>query len=255
METQKFVGAVENAVKILRYLAGRGVPDGAASVARETDLNPSTTFNILKTLTKEGLVAFHPQDKTYSIGMGVLELSVPLLGRSPNDLIRPLLAELAEAHHALIAFWRINPNGRIVLSERFAPENLVHADMKLGARLPALAGAIGRCVAAQSTQSKLEIRKAFDDLRWQNPPSFDEYWADVETAKIDKFAFDFGNLFVGLNISAAIACDAEGQPRFGLSAISISGQADEAAMKAAAIALRDTAGRLEKDILGRLPRP
>jgi DNA-binding IclR family transcriptional regulator len=84
----KNVGAVANAVSILRSLAQLSEPAGVALIARNTGVSVSTCFNILRTLSSERLVDFDPEAKTYRIGMGVLELSVPLLGANQADLIR-----------------------------------------------------------------------------------------------------------------------------------------------------------------------
>ncbi len=250
-ESPKYVGAVENAVKIMRRLTQADEPEGVAIVARETGLNVSTTFNILKTLAKEGLVAFDERTKGYSVGMGVLELSAPLLGRNPADMIRPLMEELAGRHSVLIALWHITRSGRIVLSERVIPHNVVHADLTPGSRLPDLVGAVGRCVAAARGYEREALREAYDALRWQDPPGFDAYWEEVRQARIDGYAFDFGQLFKGLSIAATVLSDPEGEPRLGLSAISISDQIEEPELREAALALRDTSRFIERNMFGR----
>lgn len=85
--TQKFVGAVENAISILRFLTHDYAASGVARIARETGINVSTTFNILRTLANEGLISMNPSTKEYSPGLGLLEFSVPLLGTNQIDLL------------------------------------------------------------------------------------------------------------------------------------------------------------------------
>lgn len=249
-DSQKFVGAVGSAVKIMRRLAQTDAPQGVAAVARETGLNVSTTFNILKTLTHERLVVFDERTKSYKLGMGMLELAAPVLGRRPNDLIGPLMAQVAEAHRVLVALWHVTSSGRIVLSDRVVPEHVVHADIRPGSRLPMLAGAVGRCMAARSGMPREALHEAFAALQWQDPPSFASYWEDVEMARETGYAFDFGQLFKGLNMAAAAVCDAQGQPRFGLSAISIADQMSEPALRDAAVALREAARFIEVNLFG-----
>ena len=115
---RKYVGAVENAVAILRFLAHAHAPAGVAHIARETGINLSTTFNILRTLTKEGLASFDTRSKEYRLGMGILEISMPLIGLNQVDIIRPSLEELSLKHRALIGLWKITPQDRIVLVDR-----------------------------------------------------------------------------------------------------------------------------------------
>lgn len=250
-EPQKYVGAVENAVKILRRLTQADEPEGVAIIARECGLNVSTTFNILKTLAKEGLVSFDEQTKGYAVGMGVLELAAPMLGKNPTDVIRPVMERICAEHSVLVALWTITPNGRIVLSDRVIPMNVVHADMRQGSRLPDLVGAIGRCVAAVRGIDRETLREAYAGLRWQRDPGFEAFWADVQQAKLDGYAFDLGNLFKGLSMAAVAIRDVDGVARLGLSAISLSDQIDAPALREAACALREAGQLIELNVFGR----
>lgn len=247
----KFVGAVENAVVILRYLAHAGGPLGVAPIARENGLNVSTTFNILRTLAKEGLVVFDGDSKTYRIGLGVLELSAPLLGTGQADLIRPELEKLSSEHHSLIGLWKITPNDRIVLVDRVVGANVVRVDMSIGSRLPAFVGAVGRCVAATRALSREELRPHFEALRWQDAPSFEEYAAEVEQAARDGYAFDREQLFRGVDIAASVICDHTGAARLGVSAIVIAGQLGETELNDLAGSIRDTADTIGRNLYGR----
>jgi DNA-binding IclR family transcriptional regulator len=247
----KFVPAVESAVKLLRRIAIISEPEGVAAMARATGLNGSTTFNILKTLAKEGFVTFDEKDKTYRIGMGVLEIVGSILGANPNDLIRPLLHALATEHSVLIALWQITESDRIVLIDSVAPHKVVHAKLETGSRLPVMIGAVGRCYAALTGVTRADAQTAYDRLKWQSPPGFEIYWQDIEAARKTGFALDFGNLFIGLNIAAAVARDADGRPRLGLSAISIAGQTSVEAMQDIAAALNKAATLIETNVFAR----
>ena len=80
---QKLVPAVQSGTSILRHLSANGTPLGATQIARDCGLNVSSAFNILRTLSHEGLVSFDPQAKTYRLGLGLLDLAAPLLTASP----------------------------------------------------------------------------------------------------------------------------------------------------------------------------
>ena len=247
----KFVGAVENAVRILHHLAHSNASYGVASIARETRLNVSTTFNILRTLWKEGLVVFDPETKTYRLGLGVLTLSVPLLGTNQAGLLHPELERLSHEHNALIGLWKITPNDRIILVDRIVSENVVRIDMRLGSRLPAFAGAVGRCIAATRNLSKEKLRQRFNMLRWQSPPTFKQYAEDVRTAARRGYAFDFGQLFRGLDIAASVIRDHNREAQFGISGIAIAGQLSRAELTCLAEAISETTGRISNTIYGR----
>ncbi len=249
-DTQKYVGAVEAAVKILRRLAEIDQSDGVASIARDTGLNVSTTFNILKTLTKDKLVSFDGDTKTYSISMGILELATPVIARPPADLIRPTLTELVNKHTVPIALWTISGTNRLVLTDRVLPVGAVHVDIPSGVRLPVLAGAIGRCIAAERKYSKSEMKPEFDKIKWQDPPGFETYLSQVEEARKDGYALDMAQLFFGLNMVGATIVDRDGHPRLALSAISIANQISDDSFHDIGRDLRDAAKFIAKNIFG-----
>lgn len=221
---QRTVGALVQALRILRHLSSQGTPQGVTAIARATDVNGSTCFNILRTLAVEGLVVFDPGAKTYRLGLGVLELAIGLLGANPGDLIRPELERLAQAHGALICLWHVTDNDRLVLVERAYDPVSIRVELPPGKRLPALAGGVGRVIAAHRNYSEAELRRRFAELRWQSAPRFEGYRASIAEAAERGYGLDIGQLYIGVDVVGAVVFDHEGRPRYGLSSITLSGQ-------------------------------
>jgi len=227
------VGALVNALRILRHLSALGRPAGVNAIARATGVNPSTCFNILRTLTAEGLVSFDAGAKTYRPALGLVELAVGVLGTNPGDLIRPELERMALQYGVLMCLWHITGDERVVLIERAFDPAATRVDLPLGKRLPIYTGGVGRILAAQRRLSETEIRRHFDALRWQAPPpSFEAYLASVAEAGRLGYAVDLGQLYIGVDVVGALIVDAGGIPRYGMSSISLAGQMDEAARRA-----------------------
>lgn len=218
------VGSVRNAALILRFVARQPRPSGVNLIARETNISVSSCFGILRTLTDERLVRFDPATKTYAPGLGLVDLAVPLLGANPIELMRHELESLARTHECLVCLWQFTPDERIVLVNRACDSETVRVDMTVGARLPAYAGAVGRCYAGLSGLPPSRLRRAFARVSWQRPPHFEDYMADAGASRQTGVAFDFGRLFRGLEIAAALVTDADGRARYGISGIAISGQ-------------------------------
>ena len=72
---EKLVGALVNGLAVLRYLQKARAGVRVTQVARDLGLNPSTCFNLLRTLVHEGLAGFDPISKTYVISIGVVSLA------------------------------------------------------------------------------------------------------------------------------------------------------------------------------------
>jgi len=248
---QRTVGALVQALRILRHLSAQGTPQGVTAIARATGVNGSTCFNILRTLAVEGLVVFDPIAKTYRLGLGVLELAIGLLGASPGDLIRPELERLALAHGALICLWHVTDHDRLVLIERAYDPDAIRVELPPGKRLPALAGGVGRVIAAYHDYSEAELRRRFAELRWQSAPRFDEYRASIAEAASRGYGLDIGQLYIGVDVVGAVVHDHEGRPRYGISSITLSGQTTAEGRARVGQDLTDTCRHLGRSLFPR----
>jgi DNA-binding IclR family transcriptional regulator len=228
----KDVGAVVNALRILRCLSGSSRPLGVAAVTRATGISASTAFGILRTLARLHYVSFDETDKTYRLGLAMAEMAASLLGTSHAELIRPELERMALKYETLILLWRVTEDGRLVLIDRAHSQTAVRVEIKLGYRMPLLAGAVGRCVAATLRVSSTELRRRFAVARWQTPLSFAEFERQVLVARDQGWSLDDGYLFRGLTSVAALVVDDEQRPRFGVSGVSITGQQSPQALRA-----------------------
>ncbi|WP_338664901.1 IclR family transcriptional regulator [Pararoseomonas sp. SCSIO 73927] len=236
------VGAVVHAVAILRYLSGASAPLGVAAIARGAGVSVSTCFNILRTLVRARFVSFDETGKTYALGLAVAEIAAGFFGMSHAELIRPEMRQLASKYGMMVVLWRVTEDGHIVLMDRAFSPTVVRVEMPVGIRLPMLVGAVGRCVAASMALPRAELRRRFDALRWQVPPSFEAYWADVQRARETGWSMDLGHMYRGMVTVASIVTDETGAPRFGISGIALAAQHDEAVFPSLGEDLRELAG-------------
>ncbi|WP_415125909.1 IclR family transcriptional regulator [Paracoccus sp. (in: a-proteobacteria)] len=223
----KLVGALATGLKVLRYLSESQRPVGVSQIARDLKLNGSTCFNILKTLVQEDLIVFLPDDKTYQVGPGLLVLVKGVIeGDVVRRAIRPHLEALAATHHVTATlFERIGEN-RMILVDRAENAKDIRVQMNLGQRMPMLAGAFGRCMAAFLDLTVEEIEARFNEVRWQDPPSFKDYMADVRKAKNTGYAVDRDNFGIGVVIIAAPIFMDNVTPSMVISVVGFSAQID-----------------------------
>lgn len=218
----KEVGAVVAAARILRFLAGHRRPAGATEVARALTLNPSTCFNILRTLSAEGLTTFDPDAKLYSLGLGLAELAAPALdGVVPLRLVRPHLEALAQQSGATMTLWVRTGDDRVVLMDRAEGTAMVRIHMNLGQRLPLLIGALGRCMAAHAGLPPDELARRYALLRADALPPFKTFLKQVEQARQDGYAVDAGNFVAGITTVSAAIRNGLGQPLMAISAVDL----------------------------------
>lgn len=247
----KLVGALSAGLAVLRYLNETGARVGVSRIARDLGLNPSTCFNLLRTLVHEGLVTFDVDAKTYALGLGVVELAKGALDQASfARLMRPHLEAIAARHGVTATLWQRSGKDRVVLVDRCEAESAVRLHMQIGQRLPMYLAALGRCMAAHAGLGKAALKRAFKALRWEVPPSFEAYWNSVEAARVRGYAVDVGNYVKGVTTVSAVVRDGDGAALIALSAAGFSARLTPARVTALGKDLRDRAAAVERALSG-----
>ena len=221
MNKGKSVGAVRQAVSILRMLAQHPKGLGANETARLTALNPSTVYNILRTLVDERFVSFDEGEKRYRIGMGAFQIAAAREALSLVDIFKPELVRIATNFECLTVLWRFTADDRAVLVERVLADTPIRLDIRVAERMPSVSGAVGRAYAAEMQWPPDVLHARFAPLRWANPMSFKTYRAEVEEARRLGFGVDVDALYAGITSVGSVAVDQAGLPNVGVSAIMV----------------------------------
>jgi DNA-binding IclR family transcriptional regulator len=249
----KLVGALSSGLAVLRYLAVTATPVGVTRIAREVELNSSTCFNILKTLVHEDLVNFDERTKTYSIGIGLVELAKGALEQaSIVRMLRPQLEAIANGHAVTATLWQRARGERVVLVDLADNPAAMRVHMSIGQRLPMYIAALGRCMAAFSGLSPEELRNRIHELRWDHAPSFEEYYADVRQVRERGYAVDNGNYVKGVTTVSAPVVDLNDRAVMAISAVGFSAHLNKTAIRALGDDLRSRAGEISRAIAGRV---
>lgn len=231
----KPVRPVSNALAILRHLATEGRPVRAAQVSRDLRINPSTCFNILRTLVRERMLDFEPQGKTYALGPGVVDLAERMLaGGGALRTAMPLMERVARKHGVTVGLWQRIDDNRMMLSGVAESEADTRIQLRVGQRLPLLIGALGRLMAKHAGLDRAELKKRFDALRWQVPLKFDAFLAEAEQAHKRGWSVDAGGYMKGVTTISVPVFERDTSLRLVCGATMFSGQFDAAGLKAIA---------------------
>lgn len=224
----KVVGAVAGAIKILRYLAESRVPQGVSRIAKDTGLNTSTSFNILRTLAMEDFVQFDPASKTYSLSLGIMEIAkgATALGGDIGSL-RPAMERIALDHGVTVTLWQPVSEERKVLILSALTRNAMRIQMQVGQRLPILMGATGRVFAAFGDGDKAVMKRRFSEIRWDQPLTFEEFLEQVHKTRENGYAVDDQNFASGTISMAFPIFDKDEKPIMAVTATMFSGQYSE----------------------------
>jgi DNA-binding IclR family transcriptional regulator len=228
----KVVGALVNGLSILRYLQEAPSPVGVTRVARDLSLNPSTCFNLLRTLVYEGLVNFDTQNKTYTISLGVVAFAQGAMDRESHiRKLHPELERLAKQHSVAMHQWQRIDDERVLLVDSAEPEDsTVRLSMRIGQRLPVYAGAMGRCFAAFSEVPETELREQFSSVRLAQPMPTEQWLDELKQVRQKGYAVDSGHLTKGITTVSVPVFDANAQPFLAISAIVLDEQVSDSAL-------------------------
>lgn len=243
----KAAPAVTRAVKILRLLAKSDIPLGVAAIAKTLGLIPSTCLHILRALVEEGVVAFNPQSKRYTLDAGILTLARTLLQQdSFYRSLQPALDGIARRFDVTAIGLQPLSRRHVVVVAIARAERALHLHVDIGSRFPQLISASGRCIAAFGAYSDDDLKRGFAALRWENPPPFATWKKQVEATRTQGYGVDEGNYIHGVTIVAAPVLDVQGRIRYILVALGIPQQIERLGIVTLGGALRDAATEISQ---------
>ena len=245
--------AIARAMAILRLLGKRDAPLGLQAIARELGLVPSSCLYLLRALAEEELVAFDPDTKRYRLEAGVLTLARQWLRRNPfNQLVQPVLDRIASEFDVTMLGVQIVGLDHIIVVAVAQSGTSLQLSAQIGSRFPALISATGRCIAAFGGYPDAEIEARFKTLRWDEPPSFADWRAQVEATRLQGFAVDPGNYISGVTVVAAPVWKTRDRPSHALVAIGLGSALKRNGLPALQDALKSGARILSNQLCGEM---
>jgi DNA-binding IclR family transcriptional regulator len=245
--------AISRAAAVLRLLGRSDAPLALQSIARELGLVPSTTLHVLRALVNEEFVSFDPDTKRYCLEAGVLTLARHWLRRNRfTDLAQPVVDRLGQALDVSVLGVHIVGLDHIIVVAVSQSGHDFQLSTQVGSRFPALISATGRCIAAFGEHSEAELEARFRTLRWDEPPTFEEWLAQVSQTRSQGFAIDAGNYISGVTVVAAPVWKTPGKLSHALVAIGIGSALKRRGLPAIQEALVSAARTLSSQLCGEL---
>lgn len=243
------VRPVSNAIDILRLLAATAQPSTVTLIARELKLNASTCFNILRTLAYTGVIDFDPATRTYSTGLGAIDLAnkALLTDAATTATTNPGLQRLASTYSVSVMVLRRVSEDRLTLVSLIDSTAPVRIHIRLGQRFPLLVGSNGRVWAAFGGISAEQIRRQWPAVRWNNPMPLDDYRAQVALVLKRKLATDDGDHVAGMFTASVPIFRDDGTLHYTLSVGWARGQHDKATTRRIVSELKQVAAELNRN--------
>ena len=246
--------AISRAAAVLRLLGKSDAPLALQAVARELGLVPSTCLYVLRALVAEELVSFDADTKRYALEAGVLTLARQWLRRNQfPDLAQASLDRISQGFDVTMLGVQIVGIDHIIAVAVSQASSNFQLSTQVGSRFPALISATGRCIAAFGNYPPAQLEARFNTLRWDDPPSFAEWMAQVEQTRIQGFGIDSGNYIAGVTVLAAPVWKARGRPSHALVAIGLGSALKRAGLPQLQQAMVSSARTLTAQLGGEMP--
>ncbi|OEV28610.1 IclR family transcriptional regulator [Streptomyces nanshensis] len=152
------VKSASRAVDLLEVLAARGDrPARLRELAEELQVPRSSMYALLQTLVERGWVRTDATGSLYGIGIRALLTGTSYLDSDPRvRLARPYLAEASETLGETIHLARLDRGDVVYLATKESHE-YPRTLNRVGRRLPAHAGALGKALLAERPDSALPL--------------------------------------------------------------------------------------------------
>lgn len=189
------VGGALRTVAILDFVAGSHHPVSATDIARATGLNPSTAFNITKTLVASGYLQTDPGSRRYTTGAALQALSRKVAQQAqPHELARLPMQGFANRFEVVVSLWR--RISRYSISMLLAAENQAATRIQVAAsvRLPLLHGSMGRLMAYGGGLSDAERKDVFAVVNFERPLSYRSFMQQAKKAAEVGWSIDDGHI-------------------------------------------------------------
>ena len=165
MKDRYFINSILRAYRVLKCLAYDKEQFKISELANELNLDRSTTYRILLSLEKCGLVEKNPKTGEYCLGVGLFEVGSAYLRRI--DLVqvaKPIMADLAMKLQETVHLAVLSETEILYLDKVDSPRS-VGVISKIGQRGPVHCTALGKMLLASlRPEERLRI---MDQIRFQ----------------------------------------------------------------------------------------
>ena len=209
------LGVLEKAMNLLNIVSARRTPMTFSELLLACDFPKTTLHRILATLVREGLLRHNAYDKTFQLGLRLLELAHDVwsefdLRVAAQDELARLRDELGETVELSV----LDGTRMVVIASETVADAPV-ARSAVGQRLPVHASASGKAIAANldtAGQRRLVQALELETLTPNTIASAAGLRTELELVRVRGYAVEHGELAADSVAVAAPIFDYEGRP-------------------------------------------
>lgn len=223
MATTKMIQSLERAAMILELFQDQVTELGLKEIVSKTELNKSTAFGIVNSLTELGYLMQNSENQKYSLGPKILSLSTAL--RMNNVIVRiahPFLEELANRYQETVHSAIDAGNASVIYLDKVESDSSIIINTKMGVKNYMHCTGVGKCLLAYKSIDECDrilqfplTARTYNTLTEREP-----LYEELQRIRERGYATDNDEIEIGLSCVSVPVFQSPGNPGF---AISVSG--------------------------------
>lgn len=201
--------------RVLEVFDARDPELTLSQIAGRAELDPGTTFRLVKTLVMLGYL-HAAEGKKYRLGLKVLDLGFNAFGRMDfHSIARPILRALVGSINEAASIAVLDGPELVYLERIQLPLGRLGITQRIGARVPAYCTAVGHAILAYLPMSeRIEILNAREraKLTPNTPVSIAEIESRLQKVRDLGYAVSDQDTVLGVRVIAAPIFDADERP-------------------------------------------
>lgn len=216
------VQSVSRALDIIQCFSGNTVELGISEISDRMQLNKSTIYGLVNTLTVKGYLEQNSQTKKYRLGIKLFEFGVLVqkrmdLRNEASPFCQKLQEKYADTVHLATHY-----KGEVVYIDKIAAPNSMISYSQVGKRAPMYCTGVGKAILAYVGKEYLDqfiLKETFDAMTEKTITTSEKLLKELEHIKDKGYAIDNEEIEIGLRCVAAPIFNYKGYP---IAAISVS---------------------------------
>ena len=252
MATTKTIQSLERAFAILELFQNNKSELSLKEISVSLNLNKSTTFGLVNSLTTLGYLLQNEDNQKYSLGLKILSLTNAV--KTNNIFIRasrPYLEELSAKYRETVHSAQ-ELNGSIVYLDKVEADTSIYINTQMGTKNYMHCTGVGKVLLAYKTPEELDmfLDQPLKPLTFNTITDPDDFKKEMTKIHENGYGGDDEEIEIGLSCVAVPVMKAENKPGFAISLAGPTVRMNEHKKRGVVDDLKNTAAKLSEIIYG-----
>ncbi len=252
MATTKTIQSLERAFAILELFQNNKSELSLKEISVSLNLNKSTTFGLVNSLTTLGYLLQNEDNQKYSLGLKILSLTNAV--KTNNILIRasrPYLEELSAKYRETVHSAQ-ELNGSIVYLDKVEADTSIYINTQMGTKNYMHCTGVGKVLLAYKSPEELDmfLDQPLKPLTFNTITDPDDFKKEMSKIHENGYGGDDEEIELGLSCVAVPVMKAENKPGFAISLAGPTVRMNEHKKRGVVDDLKNTAAKLSEIIYG-----